>query len=567
MTAALKTYPGQKKMELNNKAESTDIRYASWIKMMVDLIKPKNLYIVGGRGVAKSTEILADRIIDVVYDMPRANFAFISDTYANLLTNIIPQIIVGWQRKKFIENYHYCLDKEPPAHWTKPYTPCPSHKHTISIFNGGKIYLKSLDRPSINAGISIAHMFGDEAKYLKRQKLNKALPTLRGDAILLQKSSFFMGQSFLTDMPNTAHGEDDWILSMADKMDKQQIQNILQCAIVVNEINIEIYESKLNGSSTTALELQLQVWQQRLLKLRYESSFFYVVSTLANIDILTLTYLQNQLESMDIEEFKCSILSFKTALNQGERFYFNQGENNFFRDGYDYSYYDSYSLNQTVKACSKALRYVMPYKPLELGFDAGNMMSLVIAQEQGDCLRFLKSIYTLVPEFIQELALKFIDYFASHTNKVVFLHADRATNQYNKSKEDFANKLKRAIEWQDNKPTGWNVTLMSVGARNVEHWQEYQLANIMLEGKNKSLPRILIDAYECKELKSSIELAPMEKVKGRIQKVKKSEKLALPRLPMESTNMSDAFKAIICQTKYIRALKGISNSVGDVKSY
>ena len=115
MTAALKTYPGQKKMELNNKAEATDIRYASWIKMMVDLIKPKNLYIVGGRGVAESTEILADRIIDVVYDMPRANFAFISDTYANLLTNIIPQIIVGWQRKKFIENYHYCLDKEPPA--------------------------------------------------------------------------------------------------------------------------------------------------------------------------------------------------------------------------------------------------------------------------------------------------------------------------------------------------------------------------------------------------------------------------------------------------------------------
>ncbi len=550
--------------------ETADIRYASWIKMMVDMMKPKNLYIVGGRGVAKSTEILSDRIIDVVYDMPRANFAFISDTYANLLTNIIPQIIVGWQRKRFFEGFHYVLDKEPPEHWVKPFTPCPSHKHTISLFNGGKIYLKSLDRPSINAGISIAHMFGDEAKYLKRVKLNKALPTLRGDAILLQKSPFFMGQSFLTDMPNTAHGEDDWILSMAAKMDKEQIQKILQCAIVVNELNIEIFEAqqhKANNAVLDSLHVQLKVWKDRLLRIRYESSFFYVVSTLANIDILTLTYLQNQLESMDIEEFKCSILSFKTALNQGERFYFNQGENNYFRDGYDYSFYDSFALNEVIKPCSKALRYIVPTKPLELGFDPGNMMSLIIAQEQGDKLRFLKSMYTLVPEFINELGAKFLDYFSSHLNKVVFLHADRAANQYNKSKEDFANKLKRAIEWQDNKPTGWNVTLMSVGAKNVEHWQEYQLANIMLEGKNKALPRILIDAYECKELKSSLELAPMDKINNRIQKIKKSERLALSRLPMESTNMSDAFKAIVCQTKYIKALKGMSMPVGDVKSY
>ncbi|MEI6577706.1 MAG: hypothetical protein WCO63_16135 [Bacteroidota bacterium] len=555
-------------MEQNLIEQTTDVRYASWIKMMVDLIKPKNLYLVGGRGVAKSTEILADRIIDVVYDMPRANFAFISDTYANLLTNIIPQIIVGWQRKDFIEGFHYVLDKEPPSHWPKPLTPCPSHKHTITIFNGGKIYLKSLDRPSINAGISIAHMFGDEAKYLKRQKLNKALPTLRGDAILLQRSTFFMGQSFLTDMPNTAHGEDDWILSMAEKMDKDIIQKILQCALVVNEIKIQIHQASLSkDNSVSLLQKELALCQARLNKLRYESSFFYVVSSLANVDILTLNYLQNQLESMDIEEFKCSILSIKTALNQGERFYFNQGENNFYRDGYDYCFYDKFSLNESIKASSQALRYVVSYKPLELGFDPGNMMSLVVAQEHGDCLRFLKSIYTLVPEFINELAVKFLDYFASHQNKIAFLHADRAANQYNKSKEDFANKLKRAIEWQDNKPTGWNVTLMSVGAKNVEHWQEYQLANIMLEGKNKSLPRLLIDAYECKELKSSMEIAPMEKVKGRIQKVKKSEKLALQRLPLESTNMSDAFKAIICQPKYIKALKGLSTSVGDVKSY
>ena len=104
--------------------------------MLIDLIKPTNLYLVGGRGVAKSTEILAERSIDVIYDMPRSSVAFISDTYVNLQTNIIPAILVGWERKGFYEGTHYVLDQEPPAHWPMPYVPANFFKHTISTFNG-----------------------------------------------------------------------------------------------------------------------------------------------------------------------------------------------------------------------------------------------------------------------------------------------------------------------------------------------------------------------------------------------------------------------------------------------
>jgi hypothetical protein len=51
-------------------------------------------------------------------------------------------------------------------------------------------------------------------------------------------------------------------------------------------------------------------------------------------------------------------------------------------------------------------------------------------------------------------------------------------------------------------------------------------------------------------------MAPLEKNKsGRIMKVKKSEKLAIMRLPLESTNMSDAFKYLICRRKYLQYAK------------
>lgn len=70
------------------------------------------------------------------------------------------------------------------------------------------------------------------------------------------------------------------------------------------------------------------------------------------------------------------------------------------------------------------------------------------------------------------------------------------------------------------------------------------------------LPKLRIDMFECKELKSSLELAPVAKdTKGNIKKVKKSEKFPIKRLPMESTNYSDAFKYLMCRKKYLDIAK------------
>ncbi|MFZ4705390.1 MAG: hypothetical protein ACOYMF_05220 [Bacteroidales bacterium] len=539
--------------------QEAEFQYGTWIKILIDLISPKNLFLVGGRGMAKSSEILAERSITIIYDMPRASFCFISNTYVNLLTNILPAIFQGWERKKFYEGFHYVVDKQPPAHWSKPLVPIIYFGHTISTFNGCKFYLKSLDRPSINAGISVAHLFGDEARYLNMEKLKRVFPTLRGDASLLSHSHYFMGQSFCTDMPNPATGDDAWIMEMEKHMDKATIVKIIQTALVVNDLQIEVLMAKrkqLPIADIKNMERTLDRWKQRLRKIRHGSTFFYIVSSLANVDVLTLEYIQNMFNSLGPEEFNTAVLSLKGSLKKEQRFYFNLSDRVFFTDGYDYEYYDRFGLKDNITQSSKGLRYCLHDKPLEAGFDAGNMMSLVVGQDQGNKMRALKFLYTLVPQFIDDLGRKFTEFFSAHNNKVLYLYFDRSANNYSVAKKDFATQLKRAIEKQDGKPTGWNVMLMSVGQRNIEHWEEYQLVNAMLSGHHANLPTIEIDSFECKELKSSLELAPMEKVKGKITKVKKSEKLATHRLPMESTNPSDAFKYWICRKKFMQLLKG-----------
>ena len=221
-----------------------EFRYSNWISTIIDMIKPTNLYLYGGRGTAKSTDILAKRIIDIIYDMPAAPFAFVADTYVNLITNILPHIILGWERMGFLEHVHYVVEEAPPDHWVKSSIKTYDYKHTISTFNGCKFFLKSLDRPSINAGISVVHQFGDESKYLQSEKLSKFFPTLRGDLIRFGKSHYYLGQTFCSDMPDPNYGESDWMDKMVAKMDEKQIIHILQCARFVNEFHLKLDELK-----------------------------------------------------------------------------------------------------------------------------------------------------------------------------------------------------------------------------------------------------------------------------------------------------------------------------------
>jgi len=152
------------------KKSNTEKRYATVIKQVIDLSKPQHVKIVAGRGTSKTTDILADRIMDVCYEMPRARFAIVSDTYTNALENVVPSILEGFNRKGWIEGVHYVTDVAPPDHFQKNYKPVLKFKHTISTYLGNLIKLGSLDQVSSVAGDSYQHVFGDEAKYLKIQK-------------------------------------------------------------------------------------------------------------------------------------------------------------------------------------------------------------------------------------------------------------------------------------------------------------------------------------------------------------------------------------------------------------
>lgn len=565
-----------KKTKIDLKSENVKLMFSNVIALIVQLLKTKFLYLILGRGTGKTTDIYATRMMDIAYDMPGCYYAQVSDTYMNAIKNVVPSILEGWERNGYVEDIHYVVGKRPPDHFKKPYKPPQSWKHTITICTGMHIKLVSMDRPSTGAGDSYQHIGGDEAKYLSEQKINKLTPAIRGEYVRFGKSVYYRGRTFMTDMPNINHREHDWILRMKKNMNPEQIELILQTAFTLNDIRKQlfIYEDLLDKSTTAGdnYKYQLQVkkiqkkltrWEERYETIRKESTFYYEGSSYANADILTEGFFKDLMDTMLFGEFKTSVLTISPTLEKGQRFYGNLSETNFYSDSYTYGNVDKQALTRKgIETTSLDLKYVIHNAPIEVGLDPGNMCSLPTAQLQPDNkYRVLKNFFTLSPEFLPELGEKFREFYKFHKDKTVHLWHDRAANAWKDVGEDHASKIKKAIEeTKDGIPSGWSCTLMSRGQGNITHQQEYELLSAMCLGLY-GLPMLMIDKNECKELKSSMEntrLIIREDKHGNktIHKDKSSEKLPLERLPMESTNMSDALKYLICTPENLDKIKG-----------
>ncbi|MEX0275710.1 MAG: hypothetical protein AB3N16_15165, partial [Flavobacteriaceae bacterium] len=382
--------------------------------------------------------------------------------------------------------------------------------------------------------------------------------------------------------PDPNQGDHDWIIKMSGNMDKDKIRKLIEVARVVNEVRGEWVVAKRemdeNPTDTTKkrnfknVQKKRDRWEERFRLFRMGTTFFYIVSSFVNVDILTTDYFKKLMQTMDFSEFMVSILSIYPKLEIGKMFYPTLSSKNFFSDGFNYTRRDDFGTLDNFEECSLDLKYVWHDQPLEAGLDTGNMCSLPVGQPQGRVYRGLKEFYTLPPKFLPELGKEFRDFFKYHKLKELHLYHDRAANNYESVGEDHASKIKKAIEYnEDGSATGWVVTLMNRNQPTISQQQEHELFLDLLSGRNPDLPLLVIDRHNCPNWKSSMELA--EKLirtdkhgNKRVHKIKTSEKLPKNELPKRSTNFSDAGKYLMCRPEYLEKTKGESSRMTGMPS-
>ena len=125
-----------------------------------------------------------------------------------------------------------------------------------------------------------------------------------------------------------------------------------------------------------------------------------------------------------------------------------------------------------------------------------------------------------------------------------------------------ATQIKKNIEYDaEGKRTGWNVQLMSLGQGNIGSNLEYRFFMDLLSGNlERNLFTLLIDQYNCPNLKSEMEVTETKTVDGPnntsvVVKKKTGDKLPTHRLPKESTNLTDALKYYIMRKEFIQIWK------------
>lgn len=537
--------------------EDAQLRYGSFLQQMITFADPTNVVVVGGRGVAKSTVVIAHRTLECVRLMPGAPVCIVANTYANLVDNIMPAVQNGWRLQGLIEGVHYVKGVRPPEEWKRRCS-CivDDYRHVYTFWNGSVIFLGSLDNPSLTAGKSVAHLVFDETKYASDAKAARVLPILRGDAITYGRCHLYGGVTITTDMPDIMEGEYDWFFRYAAEMDPERIVAIVQVFGELNRLRMQMLKvekkEKPDPRKIARLEKRIRYYEEGLNKLRKGQTLFMNVSSLVNIDVLTVEYAERLYNgALEPHEFMKSVLGCRPGLRKDARFYVLFGDDHKYDDG---------TRSGVAAFSGSELRYLDPSKPLEGGMDFGKMMSLVIGQEQGPLYRVLKNFYILPPEWLPDLARDFREFFASHPVKELRLWYDRSGNNLQSQNQDYARQIKEAIEHDaDGKRTGWTVTLLSRKQRVLLQEEEFNFMHTLMKGENPSLPKLLIDVNNCSELISSLEGARAGiKYRGEqkiITKIKKSEKLAVKKLPRLSTNLSDAFKYLLMRKHWMDAVK------------
>lgn len=395
----------------NDTAADAALKFSSEALVLSDWIDTTNLVVIGGRGVAKSSVILARRSERCVRLMPGAPVAIVANTYSNLIDNIMPAVQNGWKINGLIEGIHYVKGKRPPKAWSDRCSVIvDDYRHVYSFWNGSVIFLGSLDNPSLLAGKSVAHLLFDEAKYASDARAARVMPILRGDAITFGRCHLYGGVTVTTDMPDVTEGEYDWFFRYASEMNPDRIVKIIQTAGQLNNYRIKL--TRENRAATpdvrriARIEKKIDYYSEGLLKLRKGETFFMNISSFVNIDILTLDYAKRLYNAaLEHHEFLKSVLGMRPGLRQDARFYVLFGE--------EHKYYDGTASGEAAYDSSR-LRHLNPALPLDGGMDFGNMLSFVIGQADGKYYRIHKNFYEIPPGWFRELADQFLTFFASH---------------------------------------------------------------------------------------------------------------------------------------------------------
>ena len=530
--------------------EKVGSRYQTAVQTQVLCADTKNMVVEGGRGIGKTTQMFARRVVDISYSMPMSHMMLVGPTYTFLLETIVPEIVT-YLNTHYIRGVHFEYGRKPPDHFKRPYREQVKWNHTICFAWGTVIVFGSIDRPESFVGKNIVHLVVDEMLRIKETDFReRAVPALRGDKSIYGGSHYFKGITVSSSTPNFENDHDFW-LDYEKQVDRKAVSEVVYVASRVlraggmvaklyREINDLQKEKKGHAIERKLKEIAKQQrfiarWEAKLAVKRKEKKnwwYYLKATTFSNLAWLGLDYMEQQLMTSgdNIEKFNLSILCIRPNTIKNP-FFPHFGKKHIRSEEYRYTYdmpnrvqqgdkieeIDDFSIEHMLEQGgfnknSLDLLYCDPDKALLMGYDPGDFQSAWAAQKsysgKTEYLNFLKTFHCFVPEEHAELAEEIAKFFKYHRRKTIYLVPDRAGHKkLRKYRENPKGKTDVALLKRELEDRGWEVFIEGE-KRTIEYWEHYILWAKLLKENSQNTPRLRFGEFECECGISSIRHTP-----------------------------------------------------------
>lgn len=510
--------------------------YTNRPQMISRVVKAPVEYCVWGRGTGKSSGVLAPRIVENVFSMPRSLGVLVSDTYQSTLTKTLPGILEGLSRLGYTQGVDYFFGQFAPKSWKweKPYNAPLKPQYFMHWRNGAGMLLISQDRPNSANGTNIDWIVGDEAKFLNQKRFEEELlPANRGHRQKFGHLSNHHSIVLTTDQPTTEKGK--WILKKKEQFNRPDNFKRYK-AILLIEIEIQKLESQMSGYSKSTQAR----YMRRISRLKREQELFRMGSpsngvpqlihyseadSFSNIHILGAEYMLQMAETLSPAVFRTSILNEPLGeVPMG--FYPSLSEKRHGYTMYDNNYLDQLSLDfsKPIIEDSRMDKDVLKDRPLDMAMDyGGSINGLVVGQHYGEEYRFLKSMYVLHPKKLRHLIADFKRYYKYHDNKLIryyYDHTAKGTNamidrKYFQEVEDLLR--------EDDEHGSWTVEMIDVGSTPT-HQFRYNMWDQVLKLSDPSIPLFRYNEKNCSSWALSCKLTALKTTRKGFEKDKSKEK-------------------------------------------
>jgi hypothetical protein len=530
------------------------LRIAAYLRFL------SGLTAIWPRGVGKSF-MIAYIIRMIVRTMPGSTWAIQGSTFIQLLTMTLPGTLDAITRLGYHQNFNYVFGKKCPDGWTPPYRKLLETKHSL-IFHAGYdkhgfqlpsvcFQLISQDRESSGRGPSFDGVIVDEALTINQERFVKTTKAaIRGNRDRFGNLPYHHAQFSFSSMPYGTSA--DHLIKRGDYYLDEHNYNFRKLMNDLINLQVEFLREKDKSKKLLIYKNEIIPLQSKIRFFPDANNFMYSeASGFENISVLGLNYIQSAFdESVDLNLFLVEYLN--KLIGNVEGLFYAALDPNIHGYNPELSYDELSGLvedfedyKQIAKKAGSLTKDCVSNHPLELGLDFGKVNWVVVAQHFQSIkkINYINAIYVKSPKIIDDLALEFVDQYASHERKVVHVWPDGMGNdEVANAKMTYTQQFCNILKKHD-----WICIVKQKSKKNPEHHYKYLLWNRCLANLGTSdYPTIAFNRTKCKTLLFAMsQTGTVDHGNSMIGKDKSSEK-ALPLSEREkATDSTDAADQIL----------------------